>query len=110
VTDTSEDVVVNGPVLEADAEKIWQAGADSLRTIKGAIPTLASSDFGLMPRAADMLPLYEKACQELGEYIEDGAEEFLWFEETLLKTILVYGRSHGATVEDIARIRKELEN
>ena len=105
------DVIVNGPVLEQDAEKIWQAwqaGSDKLVAMKGGIPELDSNYFSWIPGAQEAAGLYAKAREAMGDYIAGGASEFLTFEHLLLRTVLAYAQAHDASVDDIKRLQKEL--
>ena len=107
MTDT---VVINGAVLEKAAEAVWQAGADSLKGMSDALPVIAAPDFSVIPGGQEAAKLYETARQALADYIDGGRDEFLTFEHLLLQTAITYGKSHGATVEDITRMEKELES
>jgi hypothetical protein len=107
VTDT---VVINGGVLEKDAEGVWQAGADSLKAMADALPVIAAADFSIIPGGQEAAKLYATARQALSDYITGGQSEFLAFEHLLLQTAIAYGKAHGATVEDITRMEKELES
>jgi hypothetical protein len=107
VTDT---VVINGAVLEKDAESVWQAGADTLKGMTAALPTIAAPDFSIIPGGQEAAKLYVTARQALADYIDGGQSEFLAFEHLLLQTAIAYGKAHGATVEDITRMEKELES
>jgi hypothetical protein len=107
VTDT---VVINGAVLEKDAEGVWQAGADSLKGMADALPEIAAPDFSIIPGGQEAATLYVTARQAVADYITGGQSEFLAFEHLLLKTAIAYGKAHGATVEDITRMEKELES
>lgn len=107
MTDT---VVINGAVLEKDAEAVWQAGADTLKGMADALPTIAAPDFSIIPGGQEAATLYVTARQALSDYITGGQSEFLAFEHALLQTAIAYGKAHGATLEDIARMQKELES
>jgi hypothetical protein len=106
----TDSVVINGPVLEKDAEAVWQAGSDTLTGMAAAIPVISAADFSVIPGAQEAARLYATARQALADYITGGSEEFLAFEHLLLQTAIAYGRAQGATVEDIARMEKELES
>ena len=107
MTDT---VVIKGAVLEKDAEAVWQAGADALKAMADALPVIAAPDFSVIPGGQDAARLYETARQALSAYITGGQDEFLAFEHLLLKAAIAYGKAHGATLDDIARMEKELES
>ncbi|GIT80573.1 hypothetical protein LLS1_22420 [Leifsonia sp. LS1] len=106
----SDTVVINGAILEKDAEDTWQAGADTLEKMAQAIPEISAPDFSIMPGGQEAAKLYVTARQALAEYITGGKDEFLAFEHLLLKAAIAYGKAHGATVDEITRMEKELES
>jgi hypothetical protein len=104
----TNEVIIDGDVLEADAEGVWQKGSDTLLAMADAIPDIAAADFSGVAGGPDAAKLYHSARQALGTYIRSGAEEFLSFEERLLRTLLVYAEAARLTQEDVQRIRTEL--
>lgn len=103
-----DSVVVNGPILESDAEHVWGSGSETLAAMNSALPVIAAADFSAIPGAQHAARLYATARSELGTYIEGGAAEFTSLRDRLLKTVLAYDNAHDGTLSEICRIEREL--
>ena len=106
----NDDITINGTVLEDDAEKVWQAGSDALLAMRQDLPYLVGGVFSTIPGSRAAAKHYDTARTRLQDYLKDGSDEFLKFEHLLLKTVLIYLEQHDASMDDIARIQKELES
>lgn len=103
------DVVVNIDVMTADAEDVWEDASERLVTAKNAWPAIATPDFSGPFDAAAIAAAYETAKESLGAYLDGGSEEFLRFEEKLLRAAIVYGESHGMSAAEIAALKAEID-
>lgn len=104
----TNEVIIDGAVLEADAEDVWQKGSDTLSAMASALPHIEPADFSGVVGGPDAARLYATARQALDRYIRSGAAEFLSFEQRLLRTLLAYAEAARLTKEDVQRIQREL--
>ena len=100
----TDEAIVNTAVLEADAEKLWEAASATMRSAGQKVPAVPVSAFGFVPGMEKAGSLYEKSRQALKKYCEGGGTEFHHFEALLLRTIIVYKQSHGASQAEIDRL------
>lgn len=103
------DVVVDIDVLTGDAEGVWEDASQRLTAAKEAWPDIATPDFSAPFGAAAIAEAYRSARQSLSAYLDGGSEEFLRFEEKLLRAAIVYGQAHEMTAAEIAALEAEID-
>lgn len=102
------DVIVNIEVLTDDAENIWEDASERLLAAKAAWPTIATPDFSGPFDASAIAEAYQTAKNAITSYLDGGSDEFLRFEEKLLRASIVYGESHGMSAAEIAALEAEI--
>lgn len=103
------EAVIDVDVMTEDAEDVWQDASDQVLAMKDALPSIAAPDFSLAFDPFAMSRAFSDAVAGLSAYLDGGSTEFLTFEKNLLTAVIRYGESHRMTVEDIAKIRAEID-
>ena len=101
---------VDVAALERDAAT-FAGWSDELTSMADAVPMDITSDaFSLLPGAPDVHRRFTDAATSLRSYLNDGAAEFAGLAERLDSTRRIYTEAEGESVDDIARVSRELDS